>query len=456
MSLTGLIKTNKDVKEFFKGIKPDKNKFYTLSGKTPFSKEYTEKVPYNLDVPYNSTLVGMAFDYLARFEIARNIDNNKQSVYKMLYHGIPAIGLNCISFALEYNLIMESLEKEFKDSLKVVEKYVNSEIDDFNILIEKSLFLARLEDFYRMGGWGAISTFRNMDMYPEVGVLEHDDFEYEKIHEDNKILIKSKIASKDFIKVNGDICKIYFLCYDRIKVSVSIKCYDEYKNLIEVKEVEMDSFSKEFNVSSDTSFIKLIIDCNESNIDINKFTSVNIESMSKDKIDKILSYFTEFNDNVKNELRNLFIVFKEEFINNIVKKESSVVFNPEFGLASELVGGADADIFIDGVLYDFKTTKNRGYVGKDVYQIIGYYLLNEITKKHKRSWNKRYLEISPLIIHDINKIAFYKARFGEIEYLDISFLEEINKKAIVERFEKLLKNINSNFSTIVKEHETMF
>lgn len=348
MSLTGLIKTNKDVKEFFKEIKPDKNKFYTLSGKTPFSKEYTEKVPYNLDVPYNSTLVGMAFDYLARFEIARNIDNNKQSVYKMLYHGIPAIGLNYISFALEYNLIMESLEKEFKDSLKVVEKYVNSEIDNFNILIEKSLFLARLEDFYRMGEWGAISTFRNMEMYPEVSVLKEDDFEYEEIDEGNKILIKSRIVSKKTIKVNGNICKINFSYEDRIRVIISVKCYDEYKNLIEVKKVEMDGFSKEFNVSSDTSFINIIIDCNESNIDINKFIRVDIGSISKNKSDKILSYFTEFNDNVINELRNLFIVFKEEFIKNIVKKESIVVFNPEFGLASELVGGADADIFIDG------------------------------------------------------------------------------------------------------------
>ena len=72
-----------------------------MSGKIPFSKEYTEKFPYNLDVPYDSTLVGTAFDYLARFEIARNIDNNKQSAYEKLYHGIPAGGLDCITFALD-------------------------------------------------------------------------------------------------------------------------------------------------------------------------------------------------------------------------------------------------------------------------------------------------------------------------------------------------------------------
>jgi hypothetical protein len=455
MSLTGLINNNKEIKEFFKGIKPDKNKFYTLSGKIPFSKEYTEKFPYNLDVPYDSTLVGTAFDYLARFEIARNIDNNKQSAYEKLYHGIPAGGLDCITFALDYNTIIDNLQKEFNNSLNVIKKYVNLEVDDFNILLKKSLFLARLEHFYRNGSFGTMIALKNMGMCPEDTILSGDDFEYKEIDEGIKVLSKSKIVSKNFIKVNGEICRISFSYYNIIKVRINIECYDEYKNLLEVKKVEMDGFPKEFNVPSDTSFINLIIECNESNIDINKIIRVNIESMSKDMSDKILSYFTEFNDNVINELRNLLIVFKEEFIKNIVKKESIVLFNPEFGLGSELVGGADADIFIDGVLYDFKTTKNRGYVGKDVYQIIGYYLLNEITKKHKRYWSKRYREISPLIIHNINKIAFYKARFGEIEYLDVSFLDEFNLKGIIRKFEKILKKVNGNFEEIVKKHESM-
>lgn len=455
MSLTGLISTNKDVKEFFKGIKPDKNKFYTLSGNVPFSKEYKQKVPYNLEVPYDSTLIGTAFDYLARFEIARKIDDNKQSAYEKLYNGRPAGGLDCISFALGYNLIMESLEKEFNDSLKVIEKYVNSENNDFNILLEKSLFLARLEHFDRGGSFGAISTFRNMEMYPEGRVLFSNDFEYEKIDEDNKTLAKNNIESKEFIKVNGEICKINFLYEDRIKVSINIKCYDKYKNLLDVKKINIDSFSNEFNISSDTSFIKIIIVCKERDLDINKYIRVCIESISNELSNKIISYFTKFNDNVINELKNLFVVFKENFMNNLIKKDSIVVFNPEFGLGSELVDGADADIFIDGVLYDFKTTKNRGYVGKDIYQIIGYYLLNEITKKHKKFWEKRYTEFAPLITYDINKVAFYKARFGEVECLDISFLDEFNKKKVIEKFENLLKSINGNFNEIVKKHERM-
>lgn len=453
MSLTGLINTNKDIKEFFKGIKPDKNKFYTLSGNTPFSKEYTEKFPYNLDVPYTSTLVGTAFDYLARFEIARNIDYNKQIVYEKLKYGIPAGGLDCIEFALDYDLIMKNLDKEFNDSLKVIEKYVNSKTDDFNILLKKSLFLARLEHFYRGGKLGAISIFSNMDMSPEYSVLGSEDFEYGESNEDKRTILKSKIVSKNFIKIKGEICKIYFSYDDRLSVSISIKCYDECKKLIEVKNVELDSFSKEFNVSSGTSFIRIIIDCNESNIDLNKYIRVNVNSISKDKSDKILSYFIEFNDNIINELRNLFFVFKEEFVKNIVKKDSVVVFNPEFGLGSELVKGADADIFVDGVLYDFKTTKNKGYVGKDISQIIGYYLLNEITKRHKKCYGNRYLKIAPLIKHDINKLAFYKARFGEIEYLDISYLDNLNKKDIIKNFENILKNINEDFDDILKKHK---
>lgn len=455
MSLTGLINTNKDIKEFFKGIKPDKNKFYTLSGKSPFSKEYVEKFPYNLDIPYNSTLIGTAFDYLARFEIARNIDNNKQSAYEMLYNGIPADGLDCISFALDYNLIMENLEKEFNNSLNVIEKYVNLEIDDFNILFEKSLFLARLEHFYRGGSSRAISTFTNMEMYPENIILSSDDFEYKEIGGDNKVLSQIKIVSKNFIKVNGGVCKVSFSYDDIIKVGMNIECYDEDKNLLEVKKIELDSFSKEFNISSDTYFIKIIISCNKSKIDINKFITLSIGSISNEKSEKILSYFTRFNDNIINELRNLFVVFKEGFVRDIIRRDSIVIFNPTFGLGSELVWGADADIYIDGVLYDFKTTRNRGYVGKDIYQIIGYYLLNEITKSHKKYYGNRYLKIAPLITYDINKIAFYKVRFGEVEYLDISFLDEFNKKKIVKKFENLLKNINSNFEEIVKKHESM-
>lgn len=70
-------------------------------------------------------------------------------------------------------------------------------------------------------------------------------------------------------------------------------------------------------------------------------------------------------------------------------------------------------IYIDGTLYDFKCTKKERYAWKDVAQILGYYLLDCISKDHKDQEND-------LDKYEIRRIAFYKARFGEIEYYDVS------------------------------------
>ena len=107
-------------------------------------------------------------------------------------------------------------------------------------------------------------------------------------------------------------------------------------------------------------------------------------------------------------------VFQTKFINSgIITPESIVVYNPTFGDASYFCGGADADIYIDGTLYDFKCTKREGYVWKDVSQILGYYLLDCISKDSKDREND-------LDKYEIRRIAFYKARFGEVEYYDVS------------------------------------
>lgn len=341
MSLTGLL-NNKDVNEFFKKIKPNKNEFYTLSGKTPFSNEYEEQFPYGLDIPYDSTLIGTAFDYLARFEIARSIKNNKADSYKMLYYGIPKSGLNKVGIVTNDRKFIERLEEYLNDTLETIKKYVNNEIDNYEILLNKVLFLARLEHCYRMGWMG---TYKQL--------------------KDNE-LINNEI---------GD--------------------------------------------------------------------------MSLDQLEKLINWFTDFKPNLTKELKNMLISLRECFIKTVVNENSLVIFNPTFGKASELVNGADADIYIDGTLYDFKTTKKYGYVGKDVYQIVGYYLLKNIDDKYTFYYDERGKLSSSLFNKDIDRIAFYKVRFGEIEYLKTSYLRKFNKRKVLEEFESVLKNINPNFDSIV-------
>jgi hypothetical protein len=140
---------------------------------------------------------------------------------------------------------------------------------------------------------------------------------------------------------------------------------------------------------------------------------------------------------VINDLEKLMVVFEENFmIPEIINKKSEVVFNPNFGVGSALVSGADADIFIDGTLYDFKTTQDKLLKKTDNLQLIGYYILNELAKATMSD------DLGFDYYHlDIKKIAFYKARFGEVEYYDAEIKLPYNH----EKLNQKLKEISEHF-----------
>ncbi len=75
---------------------------------------------------------------------------------------------------------------------------------------------------------------------------------------------------------------------------------------------------------------------------------------------------------VVEDLRTLLaLVHPENF-----KAKRTCVLNPTFGRASELVGGADGDAFIDGTLIDFKINKHLK-MKRDIFnQLLGYYCLS--------------------------------------------------------------------------------
>jgi hypothetical protein len=54
------------------------------------------------------------------------------------------------------------------------------------------------------------------------------------------------------------------------------------------------------------------------------------------------------------------------------------ILNPTFGYGSSLVGGADADLLIDGNLIDVKTTQKMKVEKRHLDQLVGYYLLSKI------------------------------------------------------------------------------
>ncbi|MRZ79414.1 hypothetical protein GKD14_11825 [Paeniclostridium sordellii] len=145
--------------------------------------------------------------------------------------------------------------------------------------------------------------------------------------------------------------------------------------------------------------------------------------------------FNEPSKLVREDLKCLMKLFEENFIKKVVKPNSIVKYNPKFGACSLAIGGADADVYIDGTLYDYKCTKELGYRGKDAQQIIAYYILDVISKKQNNIRRKPSLEG-----YDINRIAIYSARVGEIYYVDIDSIDKIKLESAILKVDSILFN----------------
>lgn len=78
------------------------------------------------------------------------------------------------------------------------------------------------------------------------------------------------------------------------------------------------------------------------------------------------------------DLTNLLEVAKQRDF----RAKKICVLNPTFGKASNLVGGADMDVLMDGTLIDIKTTKFLGMKRDYYHQLIGYYILSKIGGIH--------------------------------------------------------------------------
>lgn len=155
------------------------------------------------------------------------------------------------------------------------------------------------------------------------------------------------------------------------------------------------------------------------------------------------------------DLKNLInIVNPEQF-----KAKKACYLNPSFGYGSYIVGGGDADLIIDNMLIDIKTTKTHTLMKPYYYQLIGYVILDEIDGKRIKQWyNKSSRRKSLQIDKDeysrnrpyskIEKIGIYFARFGHLITID---LKDVYKNAVNYTSDK--KQISSNELNTVSEWE---
>ena len=280
-----LYEGRKDFTTYLKLSRPDDELYKTVSKKKPFSTEYQIKVPYSLYSTSFASVVGTAFDYLARFMIARLIENNKEEVLDNL---AAERGIECFN-----SIEQEFINEKFEYYLEELERYIYGDnevtLKDVTMM---SCFLARLEHAARTK-W----------------IPNEETIKY--LHKEDKEVLK--------------------------------------------------------------------------------------------------------------EVNMMGVVFYDDFImKGMVKGKSEVVFNPTFGVCTEKLKGADGDIYIDGVLWDFKTTKSNIKKTEDFTQMWQYLVYDKVCKLYSD-------DTYSLKNKEIKALAFYKARFGEIEFLKI---KEINTKQL--------------------------
>lgn len=125
------------------------------------------------------------------------------------------------------------------------------------------------------------------------------------------------------------------------------------------------------------------------------------------------------------DIKNLLSLIEDDTF----KASNVCISNPTFGKASRLVGGADADIIIDNMLIDIKTTKNLEFTLNYFCQIIGYLLLQRIGGI---DGEKQKIEI--------NKLGIYYSRFGYLFTIDVkTIIDSSSLQEMTAWFETRLK-----------------
>lgn len=106
------------------------------------------------------------------------------------------------------------------------------------------------------------------------------------------------------------------------------------------------------------------------------------------------------------------------------RAEKACFLNPTFNMASRLVGGADADVILDSRIIDIKTTKDLRLDRRDLYQLVGYYLLlllDGISVTPNRGQGTESILYAETV-SEINELAIYFSRHGHLHKFPVAEL----------------------------------
>lgn len=149
-------------------------------------------------------------------------------------------------------------------------------------------------------------------------------------------------------------------------------------------------------------------------------------------------FFTPATPDEVIEIKEMALKFGKSFIPRVLRPESKIIFNPNFGFGECLIGETECDMIIDKTIIDLRTDIGTSYPRDRVTKSMVHFLLTEINRDFGNKENA----------FPIDNLVFYSARYGETEILSLEDIEQYDITKAVNKF-TLATNAEHKFDQMI-------
>lgn len=149
-------------------------------------------------------------------------------------------------------------------------------------------------------------------------------------------------------------------------------------------------------------------------------------------------FFTPATPDEVIEIKEMALKFGKSFIPRVLRPESKIIFNPNFGFGECLIGETECDMIIDKTIIDLRTDIGTSYPRDRVTKSMVHFLLTEINRDFGNKENT----------FPIDNLVFYSARYGETEILSLEDIDQYDITKAVNKF-TLATNAEHKFDQMI-------
>ena len=149
-------------------------------------------------------------------------------------------------------------------------------------------------------------------------------------------------------------------------------------------------------------------------------------------------FFTPATPDEVIEIKEMALKFGKSFIPRVLRPESKIIFNPNFGFGECLIGETECDMIIDKTIIDLRTDIGTSYPRDRVTKSMVHFLLTDINRDFGNKENA----------FPIDNLVFYSARYGETEILSLEDIDQYDITKAVNKF-TLATNAEHKFDQMI-------